>query len=111
MHLLLSQAPQLLPGASPQPVKIQSHKSQLPLQGLAALLPLHPLPISIPPNPKRQQMQTSGRGWGGGRESSEQGNSWVRGFPLLLQPSWVLTLSLGDLLRQLPVLEGLLGGP
>lgn len=35
----------------------------------------------------------------------------MRGFPLLLQPSWVLTLSLGDLLRQLPVLEGLLGGP
>lgn len=64
MHLLLSQAPQLLPGASPQPVKIQSHKSQLPPQGLAALLPLHPLPISTPTPRDSRRRPAAGNGQG-----------------------------------------------
>ena len=68
MHLLLSQAPQLLPGASPQPVKIQSHKSQLPPQGLAALLPLHPLPISTPTPTPRDSRRRPAAGNGEGAE-------------------------------------------
>lgn len=54
MRLLLCRAPQLLPRASPQPVKFQSHKSWLSPKGQAVFLPLHPSPISIS-SPKREQ--------------------------------------------------------
>ena len=67
--------------------------------------PLHPLPISIPPT-KRHQTQSSGRERVGGFLGPPS--------PLLLWyqllPSWVLTLSLDDLLWQLLALEGFLGG-
>lgn len=81
--MLLCWASQLLPGASPQPVKIQSHKSQLPPWGQAAFL-LHPPPTPRQP-PTLQEMAESRAGTGKrGLRSSERGRRWLRGF---LEPS------------------------